>query len=210
MNTYRSTQTIEAQQFTGEPIPDVTCGGSPDEVQAHGCDSSRKHLPHVHTQAIGGMTVLKPGDWIFPVHGGPWGVATDARFRSSWEVPAPLAAVPPSAVTKPEVPASATTFPADSPVPVVPAGIRPERLAPRLPATVDMIRPVDATQKDPVDATQKDPVDYKIRHYTDGTTASGTGLLPETSPAGAPAVSTVGENSVRPGPATTEKEGETL
>lgn len=95
MTTYRSTQTIQAVQFTGTAIPEITCGGSPAEVQSNGCDSSRKQHIHVHTQAIGGMTVLQPGDWIFAVPGGPWGTASDAKFRAHWEVPA--------ATTKPTI-----------------------------------------------------------------------------------------------------------
>ena len=88
MNRYRSLETLQAIQYLGEPIPDVTCHGTPEQVQTNGCDPSRKQHPHVHTQATGGMTVLKVGDWIFPMAGGPWGVASDARFRGSWEVPA--------------------------------------------------------------------------------------------------------------------------
>ena len=93
MNAYRSLQTIEAEQYLGTPIAGVTCEATNIDpnvaeraVMAAGCDSSRKHLPHVHTQAIGGMNVLKVGDWIFPVRGGPFGVASDKTFRQSWEV----------------------------------------------------------------------------------------------------------------------------
>lgn len=94
MTIYRSLQTIQAEQFTGTAVPDVTCGGSPEEVAANGCDSSRKQHLHVHTQATGGMTVLKPGDWIFPLIGGPWGVANDEKFRAHWEVPASVVTDP--------------------------------------------------------------------------------------------------------------------
>jgi hypothetical protein len=94
MNSYRSLQTIQAEQYLGDPIPGVTCHGSPAEVQANGCDSSRKNIPHVHTKETGGMHVLKVGNWIFPVAGGPFAVADDVRFRSNWEVPAPTPLVP--------------------------------------------------------------------------------------------------------------------
>ena len=114
MNTYRSLETIKAVQFTGDPIPDVTCHGTPEQVQANGCDSSRKLHPHVHTQATGGMTILKPGDWIYPVPGGPFAVASDAKFRAHWEVPAPEAA--PAAPTFPEsVPGPVDLAPATAP-----------------------------------------------------------------------------------------------
>ena len=86
MNTYRSKETIQAEQYTGAPIPGVTCQGTPEERQVHGCDGTRAHLPHVHTQSTGGLDVLQPGTWIFPVRGGPFGVASDARFRANWEV----------------------------------------------------------------------------------------------------------------------------
>lgn len=107
MITYRSKDTIQAVQFTGDAIPDITCGGSPAEVQANGCDSSRKQHLHVHTQAIGGMTVLQPSDWIFAVPGGPWGTASDGKFRAHWEVPA--------ATTKPTIAELETTFAVLSP-----------------------------------------------------------------------------------------------
>lgn len=115
MTTYRSKDTIQAVQFTGDAIPDITCGGSPAEVQANGCDSSRKQHRHVHTQAIGGMTVLQPGDWIFAVPGGPWGTASDGKFRAHWEVPAvpitpPLEVAPTATATFPE---ADTTAPVD-------------------------------------------------------------------------------------------------
>lgn len=87
MNTYRSLNTIQAVQFTGDPIHGVTCGGSESEVFANGCDSSRKQHIHVHANVTGGMVVLQPGDWIFPVSGGPWGVASNAKFCGAWEVP---------------------------------------------------------------------------------------------------------------------------
>ncbi len=94
MQTYRSKQTLEAVQFTGTAIPGVTCDGSSLDKDtreaakfANGCDSSRAHLLHVHTKDTGGMKVLKPSDWIFPVEAGPFGVADDAKFQSHWEVP---------------------------------------------------------------------------------------------------------------------------
>lgn len=92
MNTYRSLSVIKAVQYTGSPIPDVTCGGSDHEHREKGCDSSRRYHLHVHTAAVGGMTVLKPGDWIYPVSGGPFAVAADDKFRQGFEVPAPMTA----------------------------------------------------------------------------------------------------------------------
>lgn len=86
--TYRSLQTIDALQYTGDPIPEVTCSGVDDDYQKNGCDGTRKHLPHVHTRALGGLTVLKPGDWIMPEQGGPFDVASDEKFQANWEVKA--------------------------------------------------------------------------------------------------------------------------
>lgn len=85
MNTFRSRATQEAVQYLGEPIPDVVCDG---DFAEHGCDHSRKHLPHVHSKQTGGMTMLRVGDWIMPQKGGPFVVASDADFRSYFEVPA--------------------------------------------------------------------------------------------------------------------------
>lgn len=167
MNRYRSLDTIYAVQFTGEPILDVTCHGTPADVQAHGCDASRKQHTHVHTQATGGMTVLKPGDWIYPVPGGPWGVASDGRFRGSWEVPAPIPAM--------------TAVPASEPVELPSVVLFPEAVP---------------------QAAVAPGADFEVRHYADGTTASGAGPLPVVSPSGAPAVSTIGETSVSAGPVT--------
>lgn len=102
---YRSLEVIKAVQYQGEVIPDVTCEGSEKQRLFNGCDNTRAHLPHVHTQAVGGLTVLKTGDWIFPLNGGPFGVAPDMKFRSHWEVrPEPVefepepAALPPAPV----------------------------------------------------------------------------------------------------------------
>ncbi len=86
MNSYRSLSTIDAIQYTGAPIDGVTCSGSNEDYREKGCDNSRRHLPHVHTLTVGGITVLQPGDWIFRVVGGPFGVASDAKFRASWQV----------------------------------------------------------------------------------------------------------------------------
>lgn len=99
MTSYRSLETIKAVQYQGEPIPDVTCQGSNEEFLSNGCDSSRRNVPHVHTMAVGGMTCLQKGDWIFPLHGGPFGVASDAKFRSHWEVPE---VIPPAVATTDE------------------------------------------------------------------------------------------------------------
>lgn len=97
MQAYRSTATSLAVQYTGEPIPDVTCGGSsPDETirhaarQLNGCDPSRAHMPHVHTAEVGGLGVVTPGCWIMPVRGGPFCVVEDAQFRAHFEVPEPV------------------------------------------------------------------------------------------------------------------------
>lgn len=87
MNTYRSHSTIDAVQYTGVAIEGITCGGSDAEFAARGCDPSRRKHTHVHTAATGGITVLQPGDWIYPIPGGPWGVAGDQKFRGHWEVP---------------------------------------------------------------------------------------------------------------------------
>lgn len=107
MTKYRSLETLEAVQYLGVPIPGVTCDGDSEDAvirakarETHGCDSSRGNHPHVHTQAVGGMSVLVPGMWIFPIRGGPWGVAADARFRGSWEVPKPAEALPPAPAPK--------------------------------------------------------------------------------------------------------------
>ena len=112
MKTYRSLNTIEAVQYQGAPIPGITCDGHTNEQSRMnaGCDSSRVHLPHVHGNAIGGMIVLKVGDWIFPVQGGPWGVASDGKFRGSWEVPAEAKAPTfPDEVSLAVVPEAAST-----------------------------------------------------------------------------------------------------
>lgn len=87
MQSYRSKQTIQAVQYKGDPIPDVTCAGGADERIKNNCAPMFAHLPHVHTKATGGLTCLKPGDWIVPERGGPFAVASDARFRTSYEVP---------------------------------------------------------------------------------------------------------------------------
>lgn len=101
MTTYRSKQTISAVQFIGDPIEGVTClGSSPDKDiaekarQANGCDSSRAHMPHVHTKDVGGMKVLTHGMWVFAEPAGPWGTKSDAGFRAFWEVPNEVVAAP--------------------------------------------------------------------------------------------------------------------
>lgn len=110
MTHYRSKTTLEAVQYTGQPIPDVTCEGDSTDKdrreaarQRNGCDGNRAHLPHVHTQVVGGLSPLILGMWVFPVIGGPFGVASDAKFRASWEVPEPAVDVPtPEPVVEPE------------------------------------------------------------------------------------------------------------
>jgi hypothetical protein len=87
MKTYRSKQTIQAVQYLGDPIPGITCHGTEAERMKSGCDSSRCHLPHIHTKAVGGMTVLRVGDWIFEEDDGPFAMKHDAGFRAFWEVP---------------------------------------------------------------------------------------------------------------------------
>lgn len=87
MDRYRLLETVAAVQYTGWAIPDVTCEGTDPQYAQHGCDSSRRYVHHAHTQAVGGMTVLQPGDWILPVPGGPFRVVPDAEFRSVVEVP---------------------------------------------------------------------------------------------------------------------------
>ena len=74
----------------------MTClGSSTDPVvrdkarAANGCDATRAGLPHVHTKAVGGITVIAPGWWIFAVPGGPWAAQPDATFRAGWEIPEP-------------------------------------------------------------------------------------------------------------------------
>lgn len=83
MQAYRSLATIKAVQYQGDPILNITCDGNRDK---YGCDSNRAHLPHVHTRAVGGITVLKPGDWIMPSEGGPYAVAEDGNFRACYQV----------------------------------------------------------------------------------------------------------------------------
>lgn len=87
MTRYRLLETVAAVQYTGDAIPDITCDGTEPEYARNGCDASRRHVRHAHTQAIGGMTVLQAGDWILPVSGGPFRVVPDAEFRSVVEVP---------------------------------------------------------------------------------------------------------------------------
>lgn len=124
MNHYRSLQTIEAIQYTGTPIPGVTCEPQADaKAEAerrknNGCDTARAHLPHVHANVSGGLVVLKEGDWITPVYGGPFAVLADDYFRANWEVPitimepTPIAEVPPPEKT----PESGKAITADKPV----------------------------------------------------------------------------------------------
>lgn len=87
MEKYRKFETVQAVQYLGEPIPDVTCEGTKEQRAVGGCDNTRAHLPHVHTRAIGGLTVIQKGDWIEPVTGGPFRVWSDANFRAYQEVP---------------------------------------------------------------------------------------------------------------------------
>lgn len=87
MDKYRKFETTTAVQYSGEPIPDVTCEGTREQRDVNGCDNTRGHLPHVHTRSIGGLTVLQKGDWIQPVVGGPFQVWSDANFRAYHEVP---------------------------------------------------------------------------------------------------------------------------
>lgn len=226
MERYRSLQTIEAVQFTGTAIPDVTCHGTPEEVTTNGCDSSRKQHPHVHTKETGGMHVLIPGDWIYPVSGGPWAVATDALFRASWEVPGaspseeqPETASAPDSVEQilsqyglppiKKIRKALTAF-------ETPAKTLDQMLAEAGLPSAEEIQAVIADEAAGKVLTPESPVgvdavsvaaelknaipNYEVRHYSDGTTASGPGPLPEVSPTGAPAVSTVTQTSVQAGP----------
>lgn len=90
---YRSLSVIEAIQYAGIPIPDVTCEPKTEaEEEAkrrrdNGCDTTRAHLAHVHSNTPGGLTVLKDGDWITRVAGGPFAVISDVQFRVNFEVP---------------------------------------------------------------------------------------------------------------------------
>lgn len=90
MNSYRSLQTHLAIQYVGEPIPGVTCEGTEEQRKVNGCEGSRGHMPHVHTTSVGGLDVLRPGDWIMPVDGGPFCRVPDGMFRLYWEVPPPV------------------------------------------------------------------------------------------------------------------------
>ncbi len=152
MTTYRSKQTISAVQFQGAEIPGVTCHGGGDEPIArakvrmdNGCDSSRAHLPHVHANVTGGMQILSPGWWIFPVDGGPWGACTDEKFRASWEVPDGAAEAP--AIEEPAAIDAAPSAPDPAafsePVPTIPV---PVAVVPEAPVTpVTPVTPVKTT-----------------------------------------------------------------
>lgn len=137
MNTYRSKLTIEAVQYTGGDLFGITCEASSTDPmlvqrarEANGCDSSRFQMPHVHANVVGGMVVLKRGDWIFPVPGGPWGVASDDRFRASWEVPdlPPPADIDP--VVEPVEPAVEQAFDPEPEVPAVAAYRQSKKVEP--------------------------------------------------------------------------------
>ena len=170
MTTYRSLETLQAVQYTGAPIEGVTCSGTPEEVQKHGCDSSRKHLPHVHTQAVGGMTVLAPGMWIFPLHGGPFGVAPDVRFRSNWEVPKEVVAAEPEAFPGEAQgadgqPVSLAAVPEQIPAPSLDdmlreAGLPPaHKLRKKLARLNEIESASDAPEPAPADAPETAPLD---------------------------------------------------
>lgn len=102
MQKYRKLETVEAVQYQGEPIEGVTCEGTETQRAVGGCDNTRAHFPHAHTRAIGGLNVLKAGDWILPQPGGPFMVLSDEKFRGYCEVPvvapvvAPVNTAPPA------------------------------------------------------------------------------------------------------------------
>lgn len=132
MTTYRSTRTIEAVQYTGQPIPGITCDGSHDNEAirnkarfAAGCDASRAHLPHVHANVTGGMIVLMATDWIYAVPGGPFAVLHDQDFRAAFEVPAAPAVEP-----EPESEPAPVPAPVEEPKGGIPVGEPPAK-APR-------------------------------------------------------------------------------
>lgn len=93
MTRYRKLESMEAVQYTGETIPGVTCEGTEEQRRANGCDNTRAHMPHIHSRSMGGLDVVKPGDWIMPVPGGPFCRVTDGMFRQHFEVPEEVAPV---------------------------------------------------------------------------------------------------------------------
>lgn len=101
MNRYRKLESMEAVQYTGEPLPGITCEGTPEQRNANGCDNTRAHLPHIHSKSMGGLDVVKPGDWIMPVLGGPFCRVPDGMFRQHFEVPGPVEVVVPVVETAP-------------------------------------------------------------------------------------------------------------
>lgn len=135
MNTYRSLSVIKAVQYTGSAIPDVTCSGSDQEYRERGCDTSRRYHPHVHTVQTSGITVLKTGDWIYPVFGGPFAVVSDEKFRTGFEVPPP--AEPPQ-VQLPAVEQTVSLLEAETPVstPEVPEAFNSAALSPADPGDI--------------------------------------------------------------------------
>lgn len=181
MQAYRQKATSLAVQYTGKPIPDVTCGGSStDEAvrqaarQLNGCDPSRAHLPHVHTAQVGGLGIVTPGCWIMPVRGGPFCVVEDAQFRAHFEVPEPFVENPPSpppAEPYPDPPAEPyidpvpaaepdplpAVDPTAEPAPPAPAIDRAEDRAedPTPPAPTD--EPTDTSQAAPAEVDANEP-----------------------------------------------------
>lgn len=101
MEAYRSLATQVAIQYKGVPIPDVTCEATDQQRLVNGCDPSRMAFPHVHTRAVGGLTVLTLDCWIMPEIGGPFVIARDEQFRAHFEVPEPV--VEPIKVQEPVV-----------------------------------------------------------------------------------------------------------
>lgn len=122
MTIFRSRQTIEAVQYTGTPIADITCEPRADDKEEaerrKNCHSVTS-APHVHAAVPGGLAALKEGDWITPVPGGPFAVITDAQFRANWEVQESAPAehklkrppLPETADDQPEVATSARSTP---------------------------------------------------------------------------------------------------
>lgn len=125
MQPYRKLETRLAVQYQGDPIPDVTCEATEKQLEVNGCGSdSRRIHPHVHTMSVGGLDVLRPGDWIMPVPGGPFCRVDDATFRSYFEVPA--AEVPAAPAPLIATPESAPPVTPPAPPPPAPKGEAPK------------------------------------------------------------------------------------
>jgi hypothetical protein len=185
MQTFRSLATIEATQYTGIPIPDITCHGEEEKFMANGCDASRRYVPHVHSRAVGGMTALKAGDWIIAEAGGPFKVIPDPLFRAQYEVAAPVTA-PRQAGTAQILRPALRTGPQAAPAP--PHG------------TTQILRPALRTDSSSTHSTAHQGIvtapvrppllpEVQTAYYTDGSSKTGPAPLPAFSDGGAPMVS---------------------